>query len=345
MWLFMGDDGRLRAGWRFLCGVLLAFVAIALAELVAPNPEISLRRFDLVYRPVLALLLLLGFSFLLVALDQVETNPLAVLGLGLRRSQVRAEQHSADLGHPHERESPIRAEQHGADVGNPSANPMRDVFGGMLIGVGMIAVAVAVIAIGGNVSFTVTLNAHVIAPLLVVLVILITGALAEELMFRSYPFLQLEEATGRIGAVAITSVLFGAVHLGNPDVSPWAVVVTITVGVLLALARLRTRALWMPWGIHFGWNAALGLVFGLPVSGLNEFGIIVHGRARGALWLTGGKYGLEASALAEIVIVAGIVALMVLVPQRQLPRPSEVASLSISPESHEGNGESGMGAS
>ena len=47
------------------------------------------------------------------------------------------------------------------------------------------------------------------------------------------------------------------------------------IGVVLSVAYLRTRALWLPWGIHFAWNATLGLVFGLPVSGIRLFNVVV----------------------------------------------------------------------
>ncbi len=318
---FVGADGRLRAGWRFAVSVVVTLLVNTLALGIAAHAGTSMRRLDVLYRPLLAGLLLAAFSFLLIVLDQVEGNPLVSLGLGLR-SEGYAEQHRAnveDAGNPYSsQDNPATRTGRTDNVGLRLA--LRDGVVGTLIGFGMIAVAVVVIEIGGDLTFTVTLNAHTVALLGMVLVILITGALAEELMFRSYPFLQLQHATGRIGAVVITSALFGAVHLGNPNVSAWALMVTITVGVLLALARLRTGALWMPWGIHFGWNAALGLVFGLPVSGLYEFGVVVHGSARGPRRLTGGSYGLEASALGEIVIIAGIAAVALFVRERTSPR-------------------------
>ena len=74
--------------------------------------------------------------------------------------------------------------------------------------------------------------------------------------------------------------------------------------MLLAVAYLRTRTLWLPFGIHFGWNFALGFVFGLPVSGMSTFSVIVHGSIRGPAWLTGGAYGLENSGAAAILLVA-----------------------------------------
>ena len=140
----------------------------------------------------------------------------------------------------------------------------------------------------------------------VVLIVLIFGALAEEMMFRGYPFQRLEEAIGPVGAIAVFSVLFALVHLTNPGASPLGLLNTVLIGIVLAIAYLRTRALWLCWGIHFGWNATLGLLFGLPVSGLRIFNVVVRGSANGPRWLTGGSYGVEASVPGVFAVVVGL---------------------------------------
>jgi hypothetical protein len=143
-----------------------------------------------------------------------------------------------------------------------------------------------------------------------VLVLLVFGATYEELSFRGYAFQNLTKAVGPIAAIATFSIWFGAVHLMNPHsggVLSWSFVNTISVGVLFAVAYLRTQSLWMPIGMHFGWNFALGTLFGLPVSGLDYFAVLVHGKAIGPRWLTGGSYGVEASATGAAVIVLGFV--------------------------------------
>jgi membrane protease YdiL (CAAX protease family) len=73
--------------------------------------------------------------------------------------------------------------------------------------------------------------------------------------------------------------------------------------VLLAFGYLRSRSLWLPLGIHFGWNFALGFMFGLPVSGMSEFAVVVRGSTSGRPWLTGGAYGVENSALAAVLLL------------------------------------------
>ena len=86
----------------------------------------------------------------------------------------------------------------------------------------------------------------------------------------------LVEAIGAGGAILVFSVLFGLVHLLNPGANHWGLLNTVLIGVVLSVAYLRTRALWLPWGIHFAWNATLGLLFGLPVSGIRLFNVVVH---------------------------------------------------------------------
>ena len=271
---WLDEYGRLRVGWRFLLGLVVAFLAnvaaLAVADAIA---GLRPRLLDAIYRPLAMVLLLAGFSLLLVLADRVRGNPLAAMGLGRIRW-------------------------------------VRQFALGLAIGAGMICAAMAGIALGGQLSFLVSWNGRAGELMLLELTVLVTGALMEELMFRGYPFQRLVDGVGPSGAVVIVSVLFGMVHLGNPHASVWGLVNTILVGALLSVAYLRTRSLWLPFGIHFAWNAVLGMAFGLPVSGLTQFAVVVHGMARGPRWLTGGAYGIEASALGTLVILLGFVPLL-----------------------------------
>jgi hypothetical protein len=75
-----------------------------------------------------------------------------------------------------------------------------------------------------------------------------------------------------------------------------------------------------------GWNATLGLLYGLPVSGLTAFSVIVQSRASGPEWLTGGDYGLEASATGTVIILAGIALITRFVPQRRIELSPETVA-------------------
>ncbi len=158
-----------------------------------------------------------------------------------------------------------------------------------------------------------------------VAVLLFFGALLEELSFRGYPFQKLTEAFGAFWAVVFLSALFGAVHLGNPDAQgflSWGFFNTLGVGLLFALARIRTGSLWFSVGLHFGWNLFQGAVFGLPVSGLRDFSTVVSATVHGSAALTGGGYGPEASATCTIVLVVALPLLVVLTSVAKYTAPS-----------------------
>jgi membrane protease YdiL (CAAX protease family) len=137
--------------------------------------------------------------------------------------------------------------------------------------------------------------------------LMLISAASEEVLFRGYPFQRLVDAIGPVGAVLVFSGLFGIVHLGNPHHTWISTANTMLVGIPLAVAYLRTRALWMPIGIHFAWNFVQGYGLGLPVSGLVLPGTAISARVQGGTWLTGGAYGPEGGLLATPVFLAATV--------------------------------------
>ncbi|HKO03099.1 MAG TPA: CPBP family glutamic-type intramembrane protease, partial [Candidatus Acidoferrales bacterium] len=93
---------------------------------------------------------------------------------------------------------------------------------------------------------------------------------------------------------------------------------TALAGLLLATARLRSRALWMPIGLHFAWNLFLGPVFSFPVSGYAFGAAGTSSPPAVPPWLSGGAYGPEGSAALTGILVAAILLLLRL----PLPIPS-----------------------
>jgi len=133
------------------------------------------------------------------------------------------------------------------------------------------------------------------------------GAVTEELLFRGLALQALERLCGSWPALAITSVLFGLVHLANPDASLWSsFAIAVEAGVLLGASFLWRRNLWLTIGLHFAWNTAVGLI-GIPVSGHPANGLLVT-RPTGPDLVTGGDFGIEAS------IVPIVVSLLLAVP-------------------------------
>jgi membrane protease YdiL (CAAX protease family) len=141
-------------------------------------------------------------------------------------------------------------------------------------------------------------------------VVLLAAAADEELTFRGYPFQRLVEAVGPAGAVAVFSLLFGIIHLLNQSSSWISTLNTTLIGISLAVAYLRTRALWLPFGIHFSWNFVQGYLLGLPVSGILFPSSLLRPEVHGSTLLTGGAYGPEASVLTSGVIASATVYLL-----------------------------------
>jgi membrane protease YdiL (CAAX protease family) len=143
------------------------------------------------------------------------------------------------------------------------------------------------------------------------------GAMGEELLFRGYAFQLLIRSVGPFATILPTSVIFGLMHSWNPGATPLGIVNTVAWGILLGYAVWRTGALWLPIGLHFGWNVALPL-FGSNLSGftMGVTGYTLQWNV-GVLW-SGGGYGVEGSLLTTAVVVA-----LFFVVQRLLPQSSD----------------------
>jgi hypothetical protein len=140
-------------------------------------------------------------------------------------------------------------------------------------------------------------------------IFVLLAAAAEEIAFRGYAFQRLVDSIGRLGAVLAVSALFGVAHIQNPSSTPLSTANTALAGVLLAVAYLKTRGLWLPLGLHWAWNFLLGPVFGLPVSGFTSVfqPYLLKAQVGGPAWLTGAQYGPEGSIVLTAACIAAIV--------------------------------------
>jgi membrane protease YdiL (CAAX protease family) len=149
-------------------------------------------------------------------------------------------------------------------------------------------------------------------------------ALAEEIVFRGVLFRIPERALGTRTALILSSVLFALAHLPNEHITVLAVANTAAAGLMFGAAYLATRRLWLPVGIHFAWNFLLDAVFSLPTSGYPARGLLL-GRLSGPEWLSGGDYGVEASAV-TLAALAAATGVLMLLARRRRQRLAEAAS-------------------
>jgi len=132
----------------------------------------------------------------------------------------------------------------------------------------------------------------------------------EELSFRGYIMQGLARAWGMPIAVVVSSLLFGAVHSLNPNANALGVVIIVGAGLLLACAYLVSRSLWLPIGLHIGWNLTEIHLFGFPGSGRTEPSF-VRTITHGPELLTGGAFGPEGGNVILAAELVGIVILLV----------------------------------
>jgi len=86
----------------------------------------------------------------------------------------------------------------------------------------------------------------------------------------------------------------GAAHVFNPGWTMLGLLTVVGFGLIACFLLRRTGDLWMPLGLHAGWNWGEAYFYGIPCSGLMGHGQLFHGSFHGPAWLTGMPFGVEA---------------------------------------------------
>lgn len=143
----------------------------------------------------------------------------------------------------------------------------------------------------------------------------LSSGVFEELLFRGILFRSVEDLFGSWVSLAVSSLVFGFVHLLNPaGTLTGAIFISIEAGVLLAAAYMLTRRLWLSIGFHVAWNYTQSAIFsGIVSGGVTDPGLI-RSNIKGPDVLTGGSFGLESSVVAfSLCTVTGLVLLVLAV--------------------------------
>jgi hypothetical protein len=198
-----------------------------------------------------------------------------------------------------------------ADFGLPwpkapeGTSSLREFLVGLLYGVGaaVAVVGIPLILTAAGFERAPEQVEHRWAAWLFVSATLLFGAAGEEMLFHGYAFQLLSRTMGAFATILPVGIIFGVAHLGNENLTVAGIANTVVWGVLLGYAYWRRGALWLPIGLHFGWNVMLPL-FGANLSGftMGVTGYTLHWRV-GNLW-SGGAYGPEGSLLTTCVVVA-----------------------------------------
>lgn len=146
--------------------------------------------------------------------------------------------------------------------------------------------------VGPEISFSVA----VIPVILAVFWELLVVAWWEELVFRGVFLQNMMKGMGLLWAVIVSSILFGLVHAGNPDATILSTLMIVIITPQLIYAYLKTGQLWLPIGLHLGWNFFQASIFGFASSGQASPTLITQNPI-GPDWLSGGAFGAEGSIL------------------------------------------------
>ncbi|NKY37316.1 CPBP family intramembrane metalloprotease [Nocardia speluncae] len=181
---------------------------------------------------------------------------------------------------------------------------------GAVSGMGLAAVAIGFLALAGVYRIS---GWGSVSGALAVAGAMCAVAVAEEVFFRGVVFRLIWGRWGTAVALVVSAVIFGLVHLINPDASVWgAIAIAVEAGLLLGAAYLATGSLWLAIGLHFGWNTATVGIFGTVASGSEARESLVTAVTTGPDWLSGGRFGPEASIVSVLVCSAATVLLLYL---------------------------------
>jgi hypothetical protein len=183
---------------------------------------------------------------------------------------------------------------------------------GLALGVGVALIAVLGMFVAGGVGWVGqegSAQGWILAAFGSLWFFLIPAA-AEEVLMRGYLFQALTDSFGNATGLWVTSILFGLMHLGNPNWSYLGLANIVAAGLFLGVIYLKTRSLWYATAAHLGWNWAHGFLADLPVSGLDLVDApLLEGVTRGPEWIGGGAFGPEGSAVATVVVAVATLVL------------------------------------
>jgi membrane protease YdiL (CAAX protease family) len=193
---------------------------------------------------------------------------------------------------------------------NLNQRSLKDIFVGFIIAGIMIGLVFVVEWAMG--WLVIEANSWQINPPLVILkdlaywfVMFVFVGWHEELLSRGYHLSNLTDGINLPWAIILSSALFSLGHFNNPSSSIGSILGIFAAGITFAFSYIRSGNLWLPIGLHIGWNFFEGPVFGFPVSGIKTSFLISH-NVQGPVWLTGGDFGPEAGLILLPALTLGV---------------------------------------
>jgi membrane protease YdiL (CAAX protease family) len=262
--IFINRFAEIRVGWRLL--MFLSLLIAILFALGTPLRMLGIRN-DLVGR-IVALVATLGASYLMTRF--VNKKPFGAIGLSLHPNTFREFGVGCLLGFL--MMSGIFIIEFMSGYAHLSWRGI-----GVLDALGIVG--------WGFISFTV-------------------AAFLEETLYRGYFFQTLIQGVTFLPAMLLMSLLFAFGHFMNPQTTPFSLINIGLAGVWLSIAYMKTRSLWLPFGLHVAWNFSQTSLYAFPTSGISFGGLRLFDLTQsGPVWITGGAFGPEGGALATLALI------------------------------------------
>jgi len=196
-----------------------------------------------------------------------------------------------------------------SSLGFVKRNWLKYLAWGILLSLLQMGVIALVYQVSGIGSFV--LNELSLEPLLFILGLfpfwLLQGG-TEEVATRGWLLTRIAAKTNLPLAIAISSSLFGILHMGNAGVTFLSVLNIILDGVLAGLLFIYTDSIWLVVAQHGTWNYVQGNLLGFQVSGTSaDASIFSFTMGDGPDWLTGGAFGAEGSIITTLVLLVSLV--------------------------------------
>ncbi|MBZ2090400.1 MAG: CPBP family intramembrane glutamic endopeptidase [Streptococcus parasanguinis] len=195
-----------------------------------------------------------------------------------------------------------------SSLGFVKKNWLKYLGWGILLSLLQMGVIALVYQVGGIGTFE--LNELSLEPILFILGLfpfwLLQGG-TEEVATRGWLLTRIAARTNLPLAIAISSSLFGILHLGNSGVTVLSVLNIVLDGVLAGLLFIYTDSIWLVVAQHGTWNYVQGNLLGFQVSGTGaDASIFSFTMGTGPDWLTGGEFGAEGSIITTLVLLLSV---------------------------------------
>lgn len=205
-----------------------------------------------------------------------------------------------------------------------TAGRLFDLLTGTMLGAATFALPLAVLVGIGAARFEPNLGGLTAQALGVGVFVCFLNVVTQEVLVRSYMFQELWAKYGARIATLVTTAIFLLLHAGPIAQGPQGLVAGANIllaSLMLSLAYVRTGSLWLPIGLHLGWNGLQGPVLNIQVTGhalaFGDWSVfsLLPGNA---LW-TGGALGIEGGLVGLMGPAAGLA--IVAFAFEQQPKP------------------------